>query len=45
MLNSVNLDDKTYQDLMAEALNKIPLYSREWTNFNTSRPFRCSSSR
>ena len=38
MLNSVNLDDKTYQDLMAEALNKIPLYSREWTNFNRSDP-------
>lgn len=38
MLNSVNLDDKTYQDLMAEALTKIPLYSREWTNFNRSDP-------
>lgn len=38
MLNSINLDDKTYQDLISEALTKIPLYSAEWTNFNRSDP-------
>ncbi len=38
MLNSINLDDKSYQDLMAEALAAIPLYSQEWTNFNRSDP-------
>ncbi len=38
MLNSINLDDKSYEDLMAEALSKIPLYSDEWTNFNRSDP-------
>lgn len=38
MLNSINLDDKTYEDLIAEALAKIPLYSAEWTNFNRSDP-------
>ena len=38
MLNSINLDDKSYQDLMAEALAMIPLYSQEWTNFNRSDP-------
>lgn len=38
MLNSINLDDKTYQDLFSEALTKIPLYSSEWTNFNRSDP-------
>ena len=38
MLNSINLDDKSYEDLIAEALAKIPLYSGEWTNFNRSDP-------
>lgn len=38
MLNSINLDDKSYQELMEEALAKIPLYSAEWTNFNRSDP-------
>lgn len=38
MLNSIELDDKQYEDLMAEALALIPLYSKEWTNFNRSDP-------
>lgn len=38
MLNTVNLDDKTYDQLMEEALTQIPLYSKEWTNFNISDP-------
>ncbi len=38
MLNSVNLNDKTYDELLAEAIAQIPLYSREWTNFNPSDP-------
>ena len=38
MLNSRNLSDKTYEELMAEALLSIPLYSDEWTNFNPSDP-------
>lgn len=38
MFNSVNLNDKTYEELMAEAVAQIPLYSREWTNFNVSDP-------
>lgn len=38
MLNNRNLDDKTYEELMAEALLQIPLYSKEWTNFNPSDP-------
>lgn len=38
MLNSVNLDDKSYEELRKEALAKIPLYSSEWTNFNKSDP-------
>ena len=36
MLNSRNLEDKTYEELMAQALLQIPLYSQEWTNFNPS---------
>ena len=38
MLNSVNLNDKTYEELLAEAISQIPLYSKEWTNFNASDP-------
>ena len=38
MLNSLNLSDKTYDELLAEAVAQIPLYSSEWTNFNVSDP-------
>ena len=38
MLHSVNLDDKTYEELRQKAVSKIPLYSSEWTNFNKSDP-------
>ncbi len=38
MLNSRDLNDKTYEELMAKALLSIPLYSDEWTNFNPSDP-------
>lgn len=38
MLNSVNLDNRNYEELRKEAVSKIPLYSREWTNFNRSEP-------
>ena len=33
-----NLDDRTYDDLVAEALNLIPTYAPEWTNYNPSDP-------
>lgn len=38
MLNSVNLNDKSYEEMLAEAIAQIPLYSREWTNYNVSDP-------
>lgn len=38
MLNNRSLDDRTYEELMTEALMRIPLYSREWTNYNPSDP-------
>lgn len=38
MLNSINLNDKSYDQLMEEAISQIPLYSKEWTNFNASDP-------
>lgn len=38
MLNNRSLDDRTYDELMAEALMRIPLYSQEWTNYNPSDP-------
>ncbi|NLV86989.1 MAG: hypothetical protein GX025_07205 [Clostridiales bacterium] len=38
MLSSINLNDKSYEELLAEALAQIPLYTDEWTNFNVSDP-------
>lgn len=38
MLQSKNLNDKTYEELIEEAVSKIPLYSQEWTNYNASDP-------
>jgi hypothetical protein len=37
-LQPPNLDDRSYNDLVAEALAMIPTYSPEWTNFNSSDP-------
>lgn len=33
-----NLDNRRYQDLLDEALSRIPVYTPEWTNFNKSDP-------
>ncbi len=33
-----NLDDRSYNDLVAEALARIPAYSPQWTNHNPSDP-------
>ncbi len=33
-----NLDDRTYEDLVQEALGLIPTYAPEWTNHNPSDP-------
>ena len=33
-----NLDDRTYDDLMAEALSLLPSYDADWTNYNPSDP-------
>jgi hypothetical protein len=32
------LDDRRYQDLLDEALARIPVHNPEWTNFNQSDP-------
>ncbi|RJS18805.1 hypothetical protein DRW03_24405 [Corallococcus sp. H22C18031201] len=32
------IDDRTYQQLLDEALARIPLHNPEWTNFNKSDP-------
>lgn len=38
MLTSKNLDDKTYQELIEEAISRISIYSKEWTNYSASDP-------
>src|SRR5579863_2787028 len=37
-LTAPNLDNRKYQDLLDEALARIPVYTPEWTNFNKSDP-------
>src|SRR5262245_35337228 len=37
-LNLPNLDDRTYNDLVQEALAAIPAHAPEWTNHNPSDP-------
>lgn len=38
MLDMKKQTDKTYEEWMEEALQRIPMYSSEWTNFNSSDP-------
>lgn len=38
MIPARNLEDKSYETLMGEAVAKIPLYNREWTNHNPTDP-------
>ncbi len=38
MIPSPNLDDRTYRDIVDEAIRLIPQYCPEWTNFNKSDP-------
>lgn len=33
-----NLDDRTYQQILDEALVRVPVHNPEWTNFNDSDP-------
>lgn len=37
-LDLPNLDDRTYDDLMQEALSLLPIYAPDWTNHNPSDP-------
>lgn len=37
-LEDINLDDRRFEDLVAEALNLIPIYAPEWSNHNPSDP-------
>lgn len=38
MIPTVNLDDRTFDDIRNEAIRLIPRYCPEWTNHNTSDP-------
>jgi predicted phage baseplate assembly protein len=37
-LPDIQLDDRTYETLVADALRRIPGYTPEWTDFNDSDP-------
>ena len=32
------IDDRRYQQLLEEALDRVPVHTPEWTNFNNSDP-------
>ena len=36
MIPAPKLDDRTYADIVAEAMRLIPRYCPEWTNHNAS---------
>ena len=38
MIPSPNLDDRTFEDIVQEAIRLIPQYCPEWTNHNPSDP-------
>jgi hypothetical protein len=38
MIPSPNLDDRTYNDIVEEAIRLIPHYCPEWTNHNATDP-------
>ena len=38
MIPKPNLDDRTFQDIVDEALRLIPQYCPDWTNLNPSDP-------
>src|SRR5438445_2164609 len=38
MIPAPKLDDRTYADIVAEAMRLIPRYCPEWTNHNSSDP-------
>lgn len=38
MIRTLNLNDKTYEDRINEAIASIPIYTDEWTNYNPSDP-------
>ncbi|MDE7323225.1 MAG: baseplate J/gp47 family protein [Lachnospiraceae bacterium] len=38
MLGSIDLNNKSYEQLREEAVERIPIYSADWTNYNVSDP-------
>ena len=38
MIPSPNLDDRSFEDIVQEAIRLIPQYCPEWTNHNRSDP-------
>lgn len=38
MIAFKKIKEKSYEEFMEEAISKIPLYSKEWTNYNPSDP-------
>lgn len=38
MISSINLNDKDYEQIRREAVERIPIYNNEWTNHNISDP-------
>lgn len=37
-IEPLQLDDRTFEQLYAEAISRVPVHTQEWTNFNESDP-------
>jgi hypothetical protein len=38
MLGNIDLNKKSYEQILEEAIAQIPIYSKDWTNYNISDP-------
>src|SRR5438270_4638029 len=37
-IEPINLDDRTFEQIYAETISRVPVHTQEWTNFNDSDP-------
>jgi hypothetical protein len=38
MIGNINLNTKSYEQILEESISQIPIYSKDWTNYNVSDP-------
>jgi hypothetical protein len=38
MIGNIDLNTKSYEQILEESISQIPIYSKDWTNYNVSDP-------